>query len=123
MTFEAPRALNADEQRVLGLLLAAKFPGAEQLRVQASAAVVVGHCDCGCPTIDLAVPAGLPSFPLSSRLVPSEAQVTPAGDEPPGQIILFLDNGRLSSLEYVYFDEPPEAWPDPDRLHVTTNPR
>jgi hypothetical protein len=54
---EPPRPLTPAESLVLGLLLSTEFPGVEALRAQARSAVVVGRCDCGCPTIELAVPA------------------------------------------------------------------
>ncbi|HTW07997.1 MAG TPA: hypothetical protein VME46_10820 [Acidimicrobiales bacterium] len=39
--------------------------------------------------------------------------------EPPGDIILFVDDGRLSCLEYVSYDEPsPAEWPPLDRVRV-----
>jgi hypothetical protein len=50
--------------------------------------------------------------------VPSELEVVPAGDEPPGQVIVFADDGRLSYLEYVFFGETPTTWPDPGRVRM-----
>ena len=122
MTSEPPRPLTSAERAMLGLILAQDFVGANQLRAQADVAVVVGRCDCGCPTFDLAVPAGLPAAPLEDGLVPCEAEVAPVGDEAPGQVILFVKEGRLRGLEYVWFggvdDQPPQAWPEPSRVHV-----
>ena len=83
---------------------------------------VIGKCDCGCPTVDLLV---LPDVRRSgvetrSRTAPVEGLVAPVGDEPPGDIILFVDDGRLSYLEYVsYSDSPPSEWPPLDRVTVT----
>jgi hypothetical protein len=31
----------------------------------------------------------------------------PTADEPPATVILFVDDGRLSYLEYVYYSESP----------------
>jgi hypothetical protein len=53
------------------------------------------------------------------RLAPVELRVVPIADEPEGSVILFIDDGRLSSVEYVsYLDKPPVEWPDNDRLLI-----
>lgn len=103
---------------MLDLVLSPDFVGAAQLREQSTSAVVVGRCDCGCPSVDLRAGDAAPIARVSSRLVPSELEVLPVGDELPGQVILFADDGRLSCLEYVYFDQTPAEWPDPSRVRV-----
>jgi hypothetical protein len=109
---------------VLALLLSAEFPGVDELRAQASSARVAGGCDCGCPSIALEVPNAAPlASGLTSRLAPAEGVVSPQGDGVPGEIILFVDNGRLSYLEYVYYDAPPKEWPALDRISISTQPR
>jgi hypothetical protein len=123
MADEPARPLNDDESRVLRFLLAQKFDGADELRRQADEARVVGRCRCGCPTIDLEVPENVLPSPIHTRLAPVEGKISPAGDEPPGEIIMFLDAGRLSSLEYVYYtDSPPPYWPPPSRLTAVVRP-
>jgi hypothetical protein len=112
----APRPLTSDEHAVLDLLLSVDFDGATDLRTQARKATVVGRCDCGCPTVDLAVPDTAPAAGLHGRVSPVEGRVTTHGDEAPGEIILFLKGGRLDSLEYVYYDLVPASWPPIDRI-------
>lgn len=125
MTLDEPRPLTPAENSVLALLLGVEFPGVDELRVQAGSATVVGGCDCGCPSIDLQVPDAAPlASGLSSRLAPAEGVVSPQGDGLPGEIILFVDDGRLSYLEYVYYDySPPTEWPTLDRVSVTAKSR
>jgi hypothetical protein len=124
MTVNDPRPLMAAEREVLALLLSVEFPGVDQLRMQAGSALVVGGCDCGCPSIAFGVPDDAPLVPgLSSRLAPAEGAVSPQGDGVPGEIILFVDDGRLSYLEYVYYDAPPMEWPAPDRISVSVQTR
>lgn len=118
MTCPAPRPMTVDESRVLELLLGAEFPGVEALRVQAHSAVVVGECLCGCPSIALAVPGDVPLASFEGRLAPTEGSVRAKDGGTPGEIILFVDNGRLSHLEYVYYDAPPTHWPSSDRVTV-----
>lgn len=55
---------------------------------------------------------------LTSRLLPAEGRVRPVGDEPSGDIIVFVDDGKLSYLEYVYYGDPPSAWPSLDRVEL-----
>jgi hypothetical protein len=47
----------------------------------------------------------------------------PAGRGLPGEIILFVDDGRLSYMEYVYYDALPTEWPSLDRISVSVQPR
>ncbi|MEQ7011385.1 hypothetical protein ABN028_35005 [Actinopolymorpha sp. B17G11] len=122
MQIDPPRPLSTAERLILDLVLTPEFTGVEQLREQAQSAVVVGCCECGCPTIDLMVPGNPRRTPVAARLAPSEGEVVPTGDEPPGQVILFIDDGELSRLEYVWFDEPPNEWPDPSRVRVVAAP-
>lgn len=124
MTVYEPRPLTAAETSVLALLLCVEFPGVDELRAQASAVTVVGGCNCGCPSIGLQVSDVAPlASGLSSRLAPTQAVVSPQGDGGPGEIILFVDGGRLSYLEYVYYDAPPREWPTLDRVSVSAQPR
>ena len=120
VTIDPPRPLTPAESLTLTALLSQGFVGAAKFRQQAAAAMVNGRCDCGCPSVDLLVPTGLQSAPFESRLVPAGAQVVPAGDEPPGQVILLADDGFLSYLECVWIsDNPPHDWPNENRLRLT----
>ena len=120
---EAPRQLRPDERRILSLLLSGNFVGSEALRDQAKEVEVVGHCDCGCPTIDLRVSETLGAAPIPGTRMPIEARVTPIAGEPVGDIVVFLDSGRLSSMEYVFYtDAPPSRWPSSDRLTLVEVP-
>jgi hypothetical protein len=100
---------------VLDRLLSVEFAGVAELREQAEGAAVTGLCDCGCPSVDLGVNSTAPSSANQARLSPVEGQIAPAG-EPPGDIILFLDHGRLSYLEYVYYGDMPRSWPPIERV-------
>jgi len=52
-------------------------------------------------------------------LAHSEGRVTPLGDEPVGEIIVFVEDGYLSSFEYVSYSDPPTAeWPSLDRIEI-----
>lgn len=112
-----PRPLGDDERRVLAQILDAEFEGVAALREQLAGVRVVGRCDCGCPSIDLQPSPGSARSDLVGRLAPVELEVVPVADEPPGGVILFVDDGKLSYLEYVYYSEVvPREWPTDDRL-------
>ena len=118
---DEPRPLNDAERSMLLALLAPEYPGVSELRSQVPDAVVVGKCDCGCPTVDIKVPPSAPRSRVQTknRLAPYEGRVAPLRDEPAGDIILFVDDGYLSSLEYVpYADPSPAEWPSLDRVEV-----
>jgi len=119
---DPPRPLSARERLMLDLLLSSDFAGVAELREQARSALVVGRCDCGCPSVDLQAVVAAPAARLASRLVPSELEVVPVGDKPPGQVILLADDGRLSCLGYVFFGQTPAEWPDPSRVRVVGPP-
>jgi hypothetical protein len=54
---------------------------------------------------------------LPTRLFAAEAVVAPIDEGPPGEVIVFIHDGQLSYLEYVYYDDsPPILWPSLDRL-------
>jgi hypothetical protein len=91
------------------------FPGVEQLRAQLSTATASPGCRCGCGTIEVHVPDGLPASPAESP-VPVEATVLDAGGEPVGGLLLFLGEGRLSALEVYAWDDVPLPLPPVDRV-------
>lgn len=112
----ARRPLTPRERAVLDLLLGTDFPGAAALRAQARTAEVTGRCPCGCPTIDLAVDATVTVADVGSR-VAVDVDVVDGG------LILFVDEGRLSGLEYwSVADETPVEFPPPEEIRVVTAP-
>jgi hypothetical protein len=115
-----PRRLTQHERAVLDLLLSINFDGVQQLRDQALSALVTGKCDCGCPSIELTVGDGVSASERPHRLAPVEGVVAPMGDGPPGEVLLFVDDGKLSYLEYVHYNDPPPSdWPALDRITAT----
>jgi hypothetical protein len=116
---DSPRPLTAAERMVLDLLLSAEFAGVGVLREQARSVVVTGGCDCGCPTVDLRVGGDVRAVAgLGSGLVLAQGVVSVAGQDAAEEIILFLRDGRLSCLEYVWLEEPPRQWPARERISV-----
>lgn len=103
---------------MLSFLLGSEFPGVEALRRQAATARVVGRCECGCATIDLATdPAATAAEGVREPNV-VEASGRPRDDgRPPPDLILFVRDGRLSSLEIVSYDKPVfDVFPTPEEF-------
>lgn len=93
------------ERDILDLLLSVEFPGAVELRQQAK--MVAAESEG--LFIDLVVSAESPPAPVLER-TPVEAAVD--GDGYVGGLLLFVDDGRLSALEYWWVtDERPEGMP------------
>lgn len=110
------RALHGDELAILNFLFEPDEPGAAELREQVVGARVVGGCDCPCPSVELEAPAAAPAAALPNGLYPVEAEVVPVADEPAGGVMLFIERGRLSYLEYYWYDNAPTAWPRLEEL-------
>jgi hypothetical protein len=118
MKLDTPRTLTTTESAIIGFLLPPQLPDAEELRSQLDQAMVVGKCDCGCPTIDISIPTtATPSIAYVGRApLPYEGVVN---DYPGAGIILFAEGGYLSSLEYYFSDdEVPEAWPPMGKIQL-----
>ena len=116
-----PRPLREEERAVLDLLLEADFPGAEALRAQARTVIVTRGCTCPCPSIAFEVEAGAPpGISTSSGLAPVEGRVRDGQGDSPGEIIVFLERGFLSYLEYVYYGDAPPTWPPVHQIDVVT---
>ena len=112
-----PRQINATERAVLVRLLGGDSDDATSLREQLPGLTVVGHCDCGCPTIDFDTAAASPT--ATSRPVSLEGTATTAPGEPPIEILMFETDGLLSSLELVsYGDHTRADWPPVESIEV-----
>ena len=101
MTSHADRPLAPEERATLEFLLVDEIPRVDHLRAQAASAQVSGRCECGCPTIDLAIdqhaPIWTPGVPVD-RVV---AMAFNRARYPSAQLLLHALDGRLSELEYV----------------------
>jgi hypothetical protein len=111
-----PRPLSRRERETLEVLLAVEFPGVEALRAQVPGTLVTRGCDCGCPSVELEPPADAPLAAVSTRLPVDASAIDPCG-EPEALILLFVDEGRLSYLEYAPTgDRTPARFPPVSRL-------
>jgi hypothetical protein len=120
---ELPRALLPEERTtLLAVLNHADFDGRDALLVQVESARAASYCGCGCGTVGLTVDRTAPSTHLTYRPVPNEAAVVDGNGEPLGGVILFVDDGYLSSLEVYSYDDPVSPFPPLDRLQLLRRP-
>lgn len=121
MTNAKSREPSSIELAILNALLEHDFDGVGELRKQLENIRVYPDCDCGCPTISFDVdPSENASLTVyHNTLIPFEGRVQDDGGEQIDEIILFVRNGFLSSLEYVYYREvPPSEWPPMSRISI-----
>lgn len=111
-----PRPLSSDEHLLVEFLLSAEFPGCDELKSQLGIVEVVGTCECGCGTVNLAV-RGPAARAICREPIPIEAYG--AGI----QVLLFVRGGLLSSLEIVDLgDKRPLPYPRPRDLNLWAPP-
>jgi hypothetical protein len=92
----------------------AVFEGARELLAQIPHVQVVG----GKPTwLDVRVPESAPPSPFRDGCVPVRAFV--GVDEPDGELLLWVTDGRLSTIEYAWFtDDEPTEFPRAELVRV-----
>ena len=99
------RPLEANDRALLDALLAQDFDGAAALRQQLRTATATPGCTCGCGTLNLFVSAQAP-LSTAAHLTPAEGTVWDEAGEAVGGLLLFVEGGRLSSLEVYSYLEP-----------------
>ena len=110
------RPLRPEERELLDFLLSADFPGRDELRKQAATARVTGECECGCGTIHFCVQNEATRAKVE-KIVPVEAHADAL------EVLLFARDGMLSSLEIVFYTNPPQRpYPRPDQLKLWVRP-
>lgn len=111
--YDSGRPLSPEVVETLQALLAGNDPVFAALREQIPFARAVSRCPCGCPSVGLEVDR------ISVPAAPSPTSPIASGwyDDQTHDVVLFTDDGYLSSLELnCVSDEVPMAWPDPSLL-------
>ena len=102
-----PRALTAREADALEFVLSVDDARIEPLRRQAGFAAVTWECTCGCATVCFAVDRSQASAALGlCSPVLHAYRRGPFDADRFCELILFLDDGWLSSLELVWYAKP-----------------
>ena len=115
------RPLAEIERRVLAHLLSVDFVGVTELRQQLLRARVAHNWKPdGSPSFDIWISPDSPLSSFDGKLAPIKARVSSAEEPYIGELILWIANGRLSSLEYSWItDYPPTTLPDPSSIYVS----
>lgn len=120
MSEPARRPLTDNERTVLAKILSATFPGVDELRAQLASAQTDAPADA--PGFDIQVPATMARSSVSSNPIPVEAQVLDENKEYLGELLVWVTDGRLSSLEYAWItDEPPTKLPGAQSVLIQPN--
>ncbi|MCT2586649.1 hypothetical protein [Actinophytocola gossypii] len=116
MTTAPGRPLRDRERRVAAKILSAAA-GTDELVAQ----LPVARVRSGAVTfLNLAVPAEVPHASVPDGPLPVSAVVNDPDGHPLGEIIVWVEGGLLSALEYAWVtDEEPGEWPAPE--HVSTS--
>ncbi|MPR00120.1 hypothetical protein GB931_19785 [Modestobacter sp. I12A-02628] len=107
--------MTADEAELLDAVLGHEFPGVLELREQARQVRVSPGCACGCGTLDLHVPDGMPRSSAANP-VQVDMGVVDADGDLVATLLLFVHDGWLSSLEVAGWLEDPVALPRVEQL-------
>ena len=116
-----PRPLSEREVAILDLMLGVDDPRLDALREQSQAVRATWECTCGCATINLGVDQSRarPATGLCSPVTEARHRATYDTDEF-CELILFLQDGWLSSLELVWYANPIPEFPPVDDFEPAT---
>ncbi|WP_228001764.1 hypothetical protein [Nocardia australiensis] len=114
-----PRPLTDLESDVVTTLLPTGRAGADEFRTQVPYSQVVATWGVGSPSVDLVVRPGATQAAGSADGIFANGAVTDRNGSPVGEVILWVENGWLSGIEYAWYtDERPRALPEPAQIEV-----
>ncbi|MBO0695421.1 MAG: hypothetical protein J2P56_04890, partial [Verrucomicrobia bacterium] len=93
----APRQLSDNERLLIEWLLRHGEVAASDYLQQLPYTSVASHCDCGCPTIGLAVSANAPRISQPTGIIADVRAVTPEGGDV--GMMVHASDGNLEELE------------------------
>jgi hypothetical protein len=110
--------LSAQVRGVLNrVLYQSDFPGRDELAEQVSSVSVVGG---PVTMLDLRVNRSTPPSVFADGPILVSVEVSDESGAPIGELLVWVNDGRLSALEFAWWtDEPPRQLPSPGRLKIT----
>ncbi|MGQ4599980.1 hypothetical protein [Nocardia sp. R6R-6] len=112
-----PRTLTDLEASVISKLLSSGAASAPDLLAQVPYSQVVATWGVGSPSVDLTVRPGAVQASGSSDGIFASGAVTDHNGAPIGEVILWVENGWLSGIEYAWYtNERPHALPEPGQI-------
>jgi hypothetical protein len=115
------RRLTDHERALISRILSVEFAGVMPLRTQlVNASVARSWQPAGSLSFDIQIPPDSEASPLPGRLAPVDARVTGPDGTYIGELLLWVENGRLSAFEYSWItDAPPEQLPEISKVTVS----
>ncbi|MEU3014955.1 hypothetical protein [Nocardia asteroides] len=114
-----PRSLTDLESDVVTKLLSAGGAGAGEYLMQIPYTQVVATWGLGSPSVDVVVRPGPQQAVSSGDGIFANGAVTDPNGSPIGELILWVENGWLSGIEYAWYtDDRPRTLPDPAQIEV-----
>ncbi|MEU7767776.1 hypothetical protein AB0B25_21950 [Nocardia sp. NPDC049190] len=114
-----PRTLTYLEVGVVTKLLSSGAAGTAEYLAQVPYCQVIATWGIGSPSVDLAVRPGAVHASGSRDGIFASGAVTARDGSPIGEIMLWVENGWLSGIEYAWYtDERPDALPEPDQIEL-----
>ena len=114
------RSLSELEEAIIQRLLAASFPGREEVARQVLSAKVIAECQCGCRSVLLGIEDDAPKAPVNRR-VPVQGMSKDA-DGTPILFLLHVVAGVLNELEILRADSKPVSeMPQPGSIELSTD--
>jgi hypothetical protein len=112
------RSVSSEEAAVVTAIISASgLPGARTFIDDLEGAVAMASSKTNW-ILDIKTPNAGPGADLPNGPLPGRAFV-PSNEDYRGEIIVWVENGHLSGLEYVWItDEPPVRWPRPDEIEI-----
>lgn len=118
-TLSSPRDLSDAERNILEYILSADVIGAKELRAQVPFVKVAALWEKDSPSVDFVRTKNVPKTPLTSRVFPVEAEVHDKNGAVVGGIVIWVEAGYVSSLEYWWTtDDPPTELPGINMLRL-----
>jgi hypothetical protein len=109
---DLPRPLSNREIATLDFMLAVDDPRLDPLKKQARNLLVTWECTCGCATVNFAVDRSRAAVAVDLCSPVTETQLrAPFDADEFSELILFLEDGWLSSLEIVWYVKPIPEFP------------
>lgn len=115
-----PRPLTLLETSVVTELLSASGKaGAGDYLAQVPFTQVIGTWGEGSPSVDLMVPLDVAAASDPTSGIFTDGGVTDRDGAPIGEVILWVEDGRLSAIEHTWYtDERPKSLPDPAQIAI-----
>ncbi|MBF6088101.1 hypothetical protein IU438_11330 [Nocardia cyriacigeorgica] len=98
-------------------MLSTRAPGSSEYLAQVPYARVVATWGVGSPSVDVAVEPGAAPASVSMEGILASGAVSDRNGTPIGEVILWVEGGRLSGIEYAWYTEKrPHSLPDPSLI-------